>query len=132
MDLDFVTTAETKVIETALAPLGFKRQDGSRYFTHVDTDYVLEFPSGPLAVGHRLVLEWSQLKTGAGVLQVLTPTQMIMDRLAAYFHWNDPQSLDQAVWIANDHSIDLEELQDWAEGEGNPEKFATFLRRAKL
>jgi len=38
MDLDFVSTAETKVIEAALVPLGFKRQDGSRYFTHDDTD----------------------------------------------------------------------------------------------
>ncbi|MBX2881767.1 MAG: hypothetical protein KTR32_17600 [Granulosicoccus sp.] len=132
LDLDFVSTADTRVIEAALAPLGFKRQDNSRYFIHDKTDYVLEFPSGPLAVGHQLVVEWSQLETSAGVVQVLTPTQMIMDRLAAYFHWNDPQSLDQAVWIANDHSIDLENLKDWAEGEDNPEKFATFLRRANL
>ena len=132
MDLDFVSTAETAVIEAALAPPGFKRQDGSRYFTHDDTDYVLEFPSGALAVGHQLVLEWSQLETGAGVVQVLTPTQLIVDRLAAYFRWNDPQSPDQAVWIANDHSIDPEELKDWAEGEDNPEKFASFLKRVKL
>jgi len=40
--------------------------------------------------------------------------------------------INQAVWIANDHSINLEDLKDWAEGEDNPEKFATFLRRAKL
>lgn len=131
MDLDFVSTAETAAIETALSPLGFKRQVGSRYFTHVDTDYVLEFPSGPLAVGHQLVLDWSQLDTGAGVVQLLTPTQLIMDRLAAYFHWNDPQSLDQAVWIANDHSIDFDELKVWAEREDHSEKFATFVRRAK-
>lgn len=92
-DLDFVSSAETSVIENALKSLGFKRRQGSRYFEHDDTDYLLEFPSGPLAVGHRLVVAWSQLETGAGVVQILTPTQMIMDRLAAYFHWNDPQSL---------------------------------------
>ena len=78
MDLDFESTAETAVIEAALAPLGFKRRDGSRYFTHDDTDYVLEFPSEPLAVGHQLVLKWSQLETGAGVVQVLTLTQLII------------------------------------------------------
>jgi len=62
---------------------------------------MLEFSSGPLTVGHQFVAEWSQLQTDAGIVQALTPTQMIMDRLAAYFQWNDPQSLDQAVWIAN-------------------------------
>ena len=55
------------------------------------------------AVGNKLVEKWSQLKIGTGTVHILTPTQMVMDRLAAYFNWNDPQSLDQAVWIAEEH-----------------------------
>lgn len=131
-DLDFITSAETKDIEKALEPLGFRRESRGRHFKHENTDYVLEFPTGPLAVGHRLIVEWSRLETGGGIVQILTPTQMVMDRLSAYFHWNDPQSLEQALWIADEHPIDMQDLEEWAMGEDSPVKFATFRRRAKL
>lgn len=131
-DLDFVTSAETELIEAALEPLGFKREKNSRYFLHDETDYMLEFPPAPLAVGNKLIGEWSQLEIGGGVIHILSPTQMVMDRLAAYFHWHDPQSLEQALWIARDHTLDLQELKEWAEAENSPDQFAIFLRRAKL
>jgi len=131
LDLDFVTSAQTKVIAAALSPLGFHWQKGSRYFSHDETNYVLEFPSGPLAVGNRLVAQWSQLKTETGAFHILTPTQMIMDRLAAYFHWNDQQSLDQAVWIAGEHEVDMGDLSAWAKEESSHEKFMIFQRRLK-
>jgi hypothetical protein len=45
-----------------------------------------------------------------------------MDRLAAYWHWNDRQSWDQAVMVARHTEIDFEDLLDYAKEEGtNPD-----------
>jgi len=49
-----------------------------------------------------------------------------MDRLAAYYHWNDPQSLDQAFMVARRHKIDWTEIKKWSFREGHPEKFEEF------
>lgn len=64
--------------------LGFSEKD--RYFVHPDTPLFVEFPSGPLGVGDAPVEEIAELDTEAGVLRLLTPTDCIKDRLAAYYH----------------------------------------------
>ncbi len=56
---------------------------------------------------------------------------MIMDRLAAYFWWNDQQSWDQALMIARSQVIDWEDLRAWAAEEGAPmEELDRFERIA--
>lgn len=126
-DLDFVSSEQISRLAAALTPLGFTRADG-RHFEHPDSDYYVEFPPGPLAVGGSLITEWDELQTDLGVIQILSPTQMVMDRLAAFIHWNDPPSLDQAVLIAEKHSLDWEALEDWVSQEGGQEKYETFRR----
>lgn len=49
-----------------------------------------------------------------------------MDRLAAYFHWNDLQSIDQAVMGASSQKISLAKLDAWANREGASEKLRRF------
>jgi hypothetical protein len=49
-----------------------------------------------------------------------------MDRLAAYFHWNDLQSLDQAVMVASSQEISLRKLEAWAKREGASDKLRRF------
>jgi hypothetical protein len=44
-------------------------------------------------------------------------------RLAAYYHWKDRQSLEQAILIARDHDIDMEEVGRWSVNEGFAEVF---------
>ena len=51
-----------------------------------------------------------------------------MDRLAAFFHWNDPQALDQAVLIARDNELDWPSLEAWTSREGAEEKYQLFQR----
>ena len=54
------------------------------------------------------------------------------DRLAAYFHWNDRQALDQAVLVANSNNVDRADLANWAEQEDIADtKFDHFMRRLK-
>lgn len=58
------------------------------------------------------------LETDYGPLRIVTPTQIIMDRMAAYAHWNDNPSLDQAIMVAKRQDVDWPALYEWAERDG--------------
>ena len=75
--------------------------------------------------------EFNTLKTSVGALQLLLPTDCVKDRLASFFYWNDAQSLDQALMVAEDHPIDIDDLKRWAKGEGFESKIKIFLRKVK-
>jgi len=125
-DLDFICPAAASSIAEAIAPLGFKRE--GRMFSHPRTALFVEFPPGPLAVGDELIraTDVGEKRTAAGTIRLLTPTQCVMDRLAAYFHWNDLQSLDQAVMVASSQEISLRKLEAWAKREGASDKLRRF------
>ena len=128
-DLDFISSASTKSIAKAIGSLGFVR-DG-RMFSHPRTPLFVEFPAGPLAIGDELIrlTDVAEKRTAAGTLRLLTPTQCVMDRLAAFFHWNDLQSMDQAVMVASSQAVNLSRLEEWAEREGASEKLGIFKKR---
>jgi len=126
MDLDFIERLRVtrRKLAAALAGIGFTEQD--RYFTHPDTPFYLEFPSGPLAVGGEPVLKVEALQLETGTLRLLSPTDCVKDRLAAFYHWNDRQCLQQAVWVAQERQVDWAELERWSRQEGEMEKFCEF------
>jgi hypothetical protein len=115
-DLDFVTSEGTKAIAVAIGPLGFSRVAGARQFEHPDTDCFVEFPTGPLGFGETVVRddEATTLQTKFGPLRIVTPTQSVMDRLAAYVNWNDNPSFDQAIMVARRHPVEWPALFEWA------------------
>jgi hypothetical protein len=118
-DLDFVTSERTKTIAAAIAPLGFGHVPGARQFEHPATEFYVEFPPGPLGFGETTVRddEATTLQTEFGPLRIVTPTQSVMDRLAAYVNWTDNPSFDQAVMVARRHPIDWVTLSEWARRE---------------
>lgn len=126
-DLDFVTSERIANVVAALSPLGFVK-GSDRHLSHPDSEFYVEFPPGPVAIGGTVITEWNQLETEFGTIQILSPTQVVMDRLAAYIHWNDPPSLDQAVMIAESHSLEWKALEAWCTEEGGIEKYETFRR----
>lgn len=65
-DLDFIETGETdrKTLKGILAELGFFEE--RRYFRHKDTEYFLEFPAGPLAIGSERVTHIHEMKFETG------------------------------------------------------------------
>lgn len=120
LDLDFVTAERRNRLSAVLAPLGFTLASDLRHYTHPNTDFYLEFPPAPLAFGSRVVQhdEIPKLDTQWGPLRIVTPTLCVMDRLAAYWHWNDRQSWDQAVMVVRHAKVDIAELKAYAEEEG--------------
>ena len=99
-DLDFIDTrfATRREIRNAMDAIGFTPQN--RFFQHPDVEFVVEFPSGPPAVGKEPIGEIAEMTVSTGVLRILSPTDCVKDRLAAYYHWKDRESLEQAVAVA--------------------------------
>jgi hypothetical protein len=111
-DLDFVTADKIQAIGEVMAALGFERKRG-RHFMHPNTEYFVEFPPAPLAIGDKPVRSWGQRKTKSGTIQLLTPTQCVMDRLAGYYFWKDRQNLEQAAMVAARQPVNLSEIGPW-------------------
>jgi len=65
------------------------------------------------------------------VLRLLTPTDCVKDRLAAYYHWDDEQSLQQAVWVAQQNSVNLESIKEWSIKENSEQKYLNFFNKLK-
>lgn len=88
----------------------------------------MDFVNPPIAVGHEAVHAFATLQTSAGTLRLLSPTDCVKDRLAAFFYWNDMQALEQAVLVGKAHQIDYKDLKKWAQIEGHIQKFKEFLK----
>ena len=116
-------------IKEIMQKLGFTEYKMKRYFVHNDTKLFIEFPRGPLGVGDAPVKEVSSRKTETGTLKLLTPTDCIKDRLAAYYHWDDNQSLDQAVWVASENEFSIKAVESWSKNEGMDDKFEIFREK---
>ena len=117
------------LIKNVMLGMGFKEHN--RYFVHDDTEWFIEFPRGPLGVGDAPVNDIATIEEETGILKLLTPTDCIKDRLAAYYHWDDPQSLEQAVWVAEQNKFDIDSIEAWSEKENMINKFIVFKRRVE-
>ncbi|MEA3553770.1 MAG: hypothetical protein U9R39_05150, partial [Campylobacterota bacterium] len=112
-------------IKKVMENLGFE-EDG-KYFIYPETKFFIEFPSGPLGVGDAPVKKIEKLSTKYGTLKLLTATDCIKDRLAAYYHWDDEQGLSQSIWVAQKNDINLEEIKLWSQKEQSIEKYNIFV-----
>lgn len=128
-DLDFVLVSsdKQKEVRQLLTEIGFYEED--RYFKHSDTEFFIDFVSPPLSVGQEPVKEISEIKKGGRVLKLLSPTDCVKDRLAAFYYWNDRQSLEQAVLVGKDVEVDLKEVERWSVNEGMSDKYEKFIGR---
>jgi hypothetical protein len=128
-DLDFISHAKIEDISIAMKEIGFLRE--GRYFKHLSTDFFVDFPAPPIAIGNKPLFEFNEISSEVGYLILLSPTQCVMDRLAAFFHWKDRQSLEQAILVSLNHTISLQEVYEWAMEERCEEGYDEFLRQLK-
>ncbi len=113
-------------VEDALARLGFVRKN-DRY-VHDQTAFYIEFPPGPLSIGHDLDIRPVEVSVGSGSALMLSATDCCRDRLAAFYFWDDRQSLGLAVDVALHQDIDLRVIKAWSVEEGSEEKYREFVR----
>lgn len=126
-DLDFIVRAGgTRAgVDAALAATGFTRA-GDRY-VHPATAFFVEFPRGPLSIGDDTNIRPVPLELNRITIAALSPTDSCRDRLAAFYHWSDRQSLRAAVEIARRHRVNMSTIRRWSAHEGASEKFEEFL-----
>jgi hypothetical protein len=126
-DIDLILTSAISQarLDEVLREIGFRR-NGDR-FVHRDTRFFVEFPRGPLAVGSDVRIKPAELRVGAHTFLALSPTDSCRDRLAAFFHWGDRQSLRAALWIARRNDVDMIVIRRWSRAEGFAEAFEEFL-----
>ncbi len=129
-DLDFIANAAHERITEAMRGLGFIAQ--GKDFTHENTRFTVEFPTGPIGIGDdQPVVPEGSITVNGIVIRLLSPTQSVMDRLISFFVFNDRQCLDQALWIAEQQPINLEQVKAFAIRERHEEKLNVFLNRLR-
>jgi len=127
MDLDFVMPDyPRREIDAALDELGFIRTASIRHFENKGCPFLVEFPPSPLTTGEEVITKIRSMKTKYGTLKLLRPVDCIKDRLAAFYHWGDRQSLEQAIMVAKKNKVTMKELERWSAGEQSLDKYEIF------
>jgi hypothetical protein len=131
-DLDFVMgNHPLNEMDPIMAEMGFSRHKSGRYYENPRCPYSVEFPPSPLTVGQELVTKTATIKNVYGTLRLLRVADSVKDRLAAFYHWRDRQSLEQAIMICRRRRVDLSEIRRWSKSEGARTQFAFFQKMLK-
>ena len=129
-DLDMVLDRHRRsdVTET-LKEIGFL-PGKSRYFKHPECDHLyLEFPPGPVELGEEYPVVPAEIPVEGRILRLLSPTDCVKDRLAAYIHWKLRDNFRQALLVARRQKdcIDFENLAAWCNREGGAAAYSEFI-----
>ncbi|MGL6162424.1 hypothetical protein [Microbulbifer sp.] len=126
-DIDMVNTSyQTPAqLRDAMAQLGFTKQ--GRVFANASTDITVEFPPAPLSVGNELIEHTTTAELPAGRIPILRAEDVVKDRLAAFIHWQDTQSLVQATAVLLKHSLAPETFKAFCEREGSNTHYQKLL-----
>lgn len=130
LDLILQSSPTQKALDQAMARAGFVRRGGS--YDHPKTQFFVEFPRGPLSIGSDLSIKPAELPIAGVRVVLLSATDSCRDRLAAFYHWNDRQSLQAAVAVAVRHAVDLERIRSWSEREGASRGFEEFADEVRI
>lgn len=127
-DLDFIlqSTVTVEQLDAAMEAVDFHRS-GNQY-EHPRTRFFVEFPAGPLGIGADIDIRPVLFRIGKTAVRALSATDSCRDRLAAFYHWNDRQSLATAVRIAIHRRVKLKSIGAWSDREGESHKYSEFLQ----
>jgi len=115
----------------AMGKIGFL-PSRSRYFKHPECPHLyVEFPPGPVELGEEHPVYPAEIPVEGRILKLLSPTDCVKDRLAAYIHWKLRDCFRQAVLVAGSQKdrIDFENLAAWCEREGGGEAYRELLEK---
>lgn len=130
-DLDLIArfSIDHKKVESVMKEIEFQRQ--GNYYYHPDTSYFVEFISGPPSVGQDRIGKINEITMETGKIRLLSPTDSVKDRIAAFYHWGDRQSLEQALLVAQSREIDLDNIKVRSIREGKENRFKEFMQRLR-
>ncbi|HQX80745.1 MAG TPA: hypothetical protein PKW63_03255 [Vicinamibacterales bacterium] len=131
-DLDYIirNNVSRNQVDQAMRAVGFTRA-GAEY-RHADVEFFVEFPKGPVAIGDDDLVEPVEIRVGSVKVLTLSATDSCRDRLSAFYHWNDLQSLRVAAAIANRRPVNIEAIRAWSIKEGRATEFRQFEREIAL
>jgi predicted nucleotidyltransferase len=109
-DIDMVLPPlERKEIETVMEELGLVRSGDYRHWSHPQIPFPVEFPPGPLQIGHLVVGELNEIEIEGTKLKILKVEDILLDRMALAQEWDDPQARVQAEMLMYAHYDEM----DW-------------------
>jgi hypothetical protein len=125
-DLDFIlqSSVTQPALDEAMATTGFARERD--HYRHPSCPFWVEFPAGPLGIGADANIRPTPMIVRRVTVQSLSATDACRDRLAAYYDWNDVQSLATAVQIARRRRINMRMIEEWSTREGAAAQFTIF------
>jgi len=110
-DIDMILPPlEKQEIETVMKELGFERFEDYRHWLHPHIPVPVEFPPGPLQVGHLLIQEVNEIEVDKIKLKILKVEDILLDRLIMAQGWKDLQAQIQAEMLMYAHYTEI----DWS------------------
>lgn len=110
VDIDMILPPlEKQEIETVMKDLGFERFEDYRHWLHPRIPIPVEFPPGPLQIGHFLVQEVNEIEIEKIHLKILKVEDILLDRLIMAQEWKDLQAQIQAEMLMYAHYSEI----DW-------------------
>ena len=109
-DIDMVLPPlERKEIETVMEELGLVRSGDYRHWSHPQIPFPVEFPPGPLQIGHSVVGELNEIEIEGTKLKILKVEDILLDRMVMAQEWDDRQAHVQAEMLLYAHYDEM----DW-------------------
>jgi len=94
IDLALISGFNRLKVARGLGEIGF--HESGRDFVHPETPYTIDLVAETPYVDQRPIREFCTVKTTTGLVRTYCIEDAIADRIAAWVHWSDSESLDVA------------------------------------
>lgn len=130
-DADFIVlspTARTNFV-AILAALDYRPE--GRIWRHDQSPFTLDFPDDVILIGSDHIRDFEVMVDGDLLLNILSPTDCVRDRLCHFYVYSDRSALSAAVSVAHAklHLVNLALIEAWSERERATARFAEFMER---
>jgi hypothetical protein len=91
IDIAVINGARRRRLQKALEEIGFHTAD--RIFAHSDTPYTVDFVAETPYIDQHAITNFVEIQTTFGNVRTYHLEDALADRIAAFVHWNDGESL---------------------------------------
>ncbi|MFH0799016.1 MAG: hypothetical protein V2A66_02400 [Pseudomonadota bacterium] len=114
-------------VNVAMEKLGFvARSDHS--FIKKDCPFEIVLVPAPVVAGDDVVSIFDAVRTAAGSIRLLNPTDCVRQRLSAFYRWGDREALLEALRVSRRHKVDMDLIRRWSDWEWAADGFEEFTK----